>query len=108
MNELTGGIRNALETGENIQKIKQSFINAGYKSAEVEASAREAYSIPQQVQQNPIPSPYGNSQKKSLPQLPMMQTKKTWPIALIIVSVLIVILAGLIGLFWNKITGLFS
>jgi len=38
--EITGGMRNALEKGGDFNKIKQSFLNSGYASNEVEAAAR--------------------------------------------------------------------
>lgn len=34
--ELVGGIRNALDRGEEINKAKQSFINAGYTKKEID------------------------------------------------------------------------
>lgn len=37
--EITGGLRNALERGETIEKAMQSFINAGYSASEVREAA---------------------------------------------------------------------
>ena len=108
MNELTGGIRNALERGENIQKIKQSFVNAGYKPAEVEAASREAYADESQIQpKQEQPTKKGELPKPFLTNPPQKKSK-TWLTITIIVSILIIIIAGLIGLFWDKIISLFK
>ena len=48
--ELVGGIKNGLERGEPMPKIKQSFINAGYKIEEVENAVRKV-SPQNQIQQ---------------------------------------------------------
>ncbi len=37
--EIIGGLRNALDRGESIEKAMQSFINAGYSAAEVREAA---------------------------------------------------------------------
>ena len=51
--ELIGGIRNALERGEPIEKVKQSFLNAGYTPEEIERASRES----SQIQKITISSP---------------------------------------------------
>lgn len=40
LDDIKGGLRNAVERGESLEKAKQSFINAGYNSLEVEQAAR--------------------------------------------------------------------
>lgn len=40
-NEIIGGLRNALERGESIQKAVQSFISAGYNPILVQEAANE-------------------------------------------------------------------
>lgn len=40
--ELQGGIRNAVERGVPVDKVVQTFINAGYSPADVQAAARAA------------------------------------------------------------------
>lgn len=60
--ELQGGIRNALERGQPIEKIVQTFINAGYPPADVQAAARAATEgattiAPQPPSSAALPSP---------------------------------------------------
>ena len=38
--ELIGGLKNALDRGEPLAKAKQSFLNAGYKSEEINAAVQ--------------------------------------------------------------------
>ncbi len=38
--EILGGLKNALERGDSLEKAAQSFINAGYNPAEVRATAQ--------------------------------------------------------------------
>jgi|GEM_PF-939107 len=38
--ELVGGLRNALERGEPLTKAKQSFLNAGYTTQEIQGAAQ--------------------------------------------------------------------
>ena len=125
--ELIGGIKNALEKGESLEKAKQSFLNAGYKKEEVEEAAREvaqhsapvpsptpATTInqsPQQGHNQSIPQP--PSQKpaqqvllKPSTQLPAeQQVSKKLMIILVIVSVLVLAGAAIFGIFWDKIFG---
>ena len=112
MNELTGGIKNALEKGEALQKIKQSFVNAGYKPSEVEAAAQEAQALTRHAQPMPITPQTRPDQLKQLTpqfqQLNQQEESKTWLTTTIIISILILILAALTGIFWDKITGLFK
>ena len=48
--ELVGGIKNALERGEPMPKIKKSFINAGYNQQEVSAAVQKLSSQPTPTQ----------------------------------------------------------
>lgn len=45
MNEITGGLKNAIERGESIEKAKQSFINSGYNPEEVEQAFQELFQL---------------------------------------------------------------
>jgi len=38
--DIVGGLKNALERGRSLDEVKQSFINAGYNSKDVEDSSR--------------------------------------------------------------------
>ena len=71
-NILTGGIQNAVERGQTVENAKQSFINAGYSSQEVEQAAQ--LTTPQQKisaeniaqNQNTNPASPQNSDNSSL------------------------------------------
>lgn len=39
--ELTSGLKNAIENGSSLEQAKRSFINAGYNQREVEQAAKE-------------------------------------------------------------------
>ena len=129
--ELVGGIKNALERGEPLPKIKKSFINAGYKQQEVNAAVQRV-SSPQQPHQ-PQTLQQASQEKKSFfsrlfkkktqpalqqppqsasqpPPISILQTQKKPKqrsklliIIMIIISALILIGAAIFGLYWDKI-----
>jgi hypothetical protein len=130
VNDLIGGVKNAMERGQDMNKIRQSFVNAGYKKEDVEDAINSSNSIYATANQNPIPqnqtqqtpiqpaleapSPQQTSQQNQ-PQSPSFQQlpsptptqpkeKKShlW-IILIVASILILIGAALLGLYWDKI-----
>ena len=43
-NELIGGLKNALERGEPLEKAKKSFLSAGYSTQEIEGAAAKVNS----------------------------------------------------------------
>lgn len=98
--ELIGGIKNALERGEILAKAKQSFLNAGYNPTEIQAAIQK---IPASVHQNSkslnqqLPSQTAPIQKQQ-----PASTAKTI-IILSIVGLVILILAAVLGIFWDKI-----
>jgi hypothetical protein len=107
--DLLGGIKNAMERKESIEKIRLSFLNAGYKLEEVNAAINESnppYSesanqpITETEKFKPLPTSTQIQEKKS--------TSKSFWIILIIICVLILSGAALLGLYWNKIAGLFG
>ncbi len=103
--ELSGGLRNALLRGENITKAKQSFINAGYKTEEVESASQKISTTIKTSQQTTSPVK-SQPQKLQLESIPVVtKPKKLSKKFLIIISaiVLILIASVLLGLFWNKI-----
>lgn len=51
LNGLKGGIKNALEKGDTLEKATQSFINGGYSIQEIEAAVKLLNLDPSQVQQ---------------------------------------------------------
>jgi len=115
--EIVGGLRNALERGETLAKAKQSFLNAGYKTEEVEAAVQKMPTInsqisklvtastesetpaaqPAQTGAQPLPTTTANipGQKKHL--------SKKFIIILVSSAIAALAIAGLLGLFWNKI-----
>jgi len=102
--EISGGIKNALDRGEPLMKAKQSFINAGYTPQEVQAAtqmvrqtssgtARPVNALPS-IQSQPSTSK-DNKSKKTI-------SKKTI-IILAIIGVIILAIALGLGLFWDKL-----
>jgi hypothetical protein len=119
--ELIGGLRNALERGETIDKAKKSFENAGYEKAEIE-DALSKMQVPGQEAATSAPSsgvPTQNpaqgqtqpiikrQQTKVLPTQKRPKLKKHLPKILIIIMVIIAIgiLAAAIalGFFWDRL-----
>jgi len=107
--ELSGGLRNALLRGENINKAKQSFISAGYKPEEVEAASQKIPSTLKNFQQTiPAKLPLGKSQLEfPIPATKLQkqpkQTSKKFLIIIISIAALILVGSALLGIFWDKI-----
>jgi len=114
--ELAGAIKNALERGENLTKIKQSFINAGYSKKNIEAASQNiSQSSIKQPTQTPSPLrkllPFELKQKPTSTQTPQptqitpqpKTKRKILTIILIAVSALILAGAAILGFFWDKI-----
>ena len=95
--QISGGIKNALSRGETLAKAKQSFINGGYSFKEVEEAALMVKSIPSQIAK-PLIDP---SQPK--PAEPKKSSSKKIIIITSIVGAVILVIALVLGLFWNKI-----
>ena len=131
MQELTGGIKNALERGENIEQIKQSFINAGYSQRDVNSSVAEIQSKTTATTPPQTPAPQKTlnslttnqssiqptrnilpSQLKKFPTPKIKTPQKQqrfpgWLIVVIILSIFILVGAALLGFYWDKIVKLF-
>jgi len=121
--EIIGGLKNALERGENLAKAKQSFINAGYKPEDVEAAAQKMpttsktnQSGTEQTAVQPKAQPAQPAQTAAQPKTQAMPTtttktpgqkkslsKKTI-IILVSSAILVFIAAAILGIFWNKIS----
>jgi len=129
--EITAGLRQAIERGYSLEQAKQSFINAGYNSRDIEDSASSlgglltsipeiAYSQKQEEKQNPSIQtqpqqiPQINIQTQQLPQFPPPKKSKLKIIIIILVVILLILIAGFISslLFKDKIIeflkGIFS
>ena len=124
--EIAGGLKNALDRGENLAKAKQSFLNAGYKPEEVEAAVQKMPAMTSTVSQ-PVTAPSeteipaaqaaqpqatqpGQPQAaKPLPttttNIPGQQQKLSKKFIIILVSsaALALIGAAILGIFWDKI-----
>jgi hypothetical protein len=104
--EISGGIKNALDRGETLSKAKQTFINAGYTVQEVQTASQMVKSVPfktsipldpsRPIQPNPTPESIGASLSGS--------SKKTI-IILSVIGATILIAALVLGLFWEKLFG---
>ncbi len=121
--ELRGAIKNALEHRQDITKVKQTFINAGYEPKKVEQATKNIFPQPQPKLQSTLrkilPSELKPKQAPPQPQTPEPQSQfqeqiplqsqdqpkksKTMIIILIIISVIVLIGAALLGLFWDSI-----
>ena len=113
--EVTAGLKNAIERGESIERATQSFINAGYNPVEVKQAAdsltRGGISITNATKfnlpkpkENPEP-PTSNPQIAQPPTTPQKKktSKKTW-ILILIVTLLFITLGTLAAIFfWEDI-----
>lgn len=109
---LIGGLKNALERGETIEKAKQSFINAGYKPEEVTAAAQKVpagiskITTPVATEKTTTPGKTKTttpSQTSSTAPVQKQQISKKFTIILISLASVVVIGLILVGIFWNKI-----
>ncbi|MCK4650212.1 hypothetical protein KAT36_03180 [Candidatus Pacearchaeota archaeon] len=94
--ELSGGLKNAIDRGETLAKAKQTFISAGYKPEEIQAAVRKVSSLAQ-----PIRKPLAQTPQQPTPT-PQKLSKK-FIIILSIIAVSILIIAVVLGLFWDTI-----
>ncbi|GEM_PF-1885842 len=130
--ELTGGLKNALERGESLEKSMESLINAGYNKKEVleaskrlrithegeETSQQEAKKPKEKPKEEQIKKPKENLPKKTLelkakplPEQKIIKKtkKKRKPmssrllwILTILFSIFILVGAAILGLFWDR------
>ena len=110
---LVGGLKNALERGETLEKAKQSFINAGYKPEEVSMAAQKVPAVIPKIDKptnSSIKIKTSNKLKKPIISKPtstapkqQKQVSKTFTIILISLAVVMVIGLVLVGIFWDKL-----
>jgi len=118
MSILTGAIKNALEKGESLDLVAQSFINAGYAKEEIDKAINEINSQGFYRNENPIANPQpavqglrqqipfeAKSNFKPLPTIGFEENKRPFKIYIFlgIIAILILIGAALLGLYWNKL-----
>jgi hypothetical protein len=117
--EIIGGLKNALDRGEPLAKAKQSFLNAGYKPEEIESAVQKMPVATPQMKKPETPE----IKKKNTVENPKTETKqdnktfkttteipgqkkhlsKKFLIILISSSILVLVGAALLGIFWDKI-----
>ncbi len=124
IDDIIGGLKNAIEKGDTLEQAKQSFFNAGYSHDDVEEAARSLHSDSSLVQepeskpQGPEPKPLTAAPKEVIkkpvetpPEETQVKEKSSgkWKlIVLISVLVALIILFIFILIFKDKIIGLFT
>ena len=118
VDEIAESMRNSLERGISLEKIKLSFINAGYNIQSIEKAAQmiqlsfqtpiiQKPAPPQQILKPVKLQPRQPEQKAEVLQVEpvQIQSQKSnfWIIILVIASILILVGAALLGLYWNSI-----
>lgn len=119
--EITAGLRQAIERGYSLEQAKQSFINAGYNSKDIEDSASSLgglltsipeIAFPQKQQEEKQTSSIQtqqisqtNIQTQQLPQFPKPKKSKLKIFIIILIVILLILVAGFISslLFKDKI-----
>lgn len=116
--EIVGGLKNALDRGESLVKAKQSFLNAGYKPAEINAAVQKMPATTSQISKpitapaeakalaaQPKPQPQAQPSPTTTTKIPVQkkQASKKFMIILIIIAILILAGAATLGIFWDKI-----
>lgn len=97
--EIVGGIKNALDRGESLEKAKQSFVNAGYEKSEVEKAAQGLSTF------SDIQQPTASKKKTPLPTIKDSKVKKPskkLKIILFSLGIIFLILLGLVIYLWDK------
>ncbi len=108
--EIQLAMKVALDRGENLEKIKTSFINAGYTKEDVQEAAAQLTSpyqisperqVPSQSesiktnQENSLPEP--PIKGKPLPELPKLKKKTSKKKLIILIILLLIIFLGAIA-----------
>ncbi len=129
--EIAGGLKNAVERGQDLEKAMRSFANAGYSIEEVNIAAQRlsgirpmvepeqpaettsqaiVQSVPQQTTaQQPATAQPATGQAPTTQALPTSPTptpkksSKKLIIILMILSALTLVSAALLGIFWNQL-----
>jgi hypothetical protein len=96
--EILGGIKNALDRGEPLEKAKQTFINSGYTPQEVQ----EAVQLIGPQSAKPL-NPAKPTSTQPIATPPTEKSSKKTIIIMSIVGAVILVSALVLGIFWNKI-----
>lgn len=102
---LIGGLKNALERGESIEKAKQSFINAGYKPEEVTAAAQKVPATTSKINTSPVAPTKTASASQPLPAVSGQKKQISKKFTIILISLAVVVIIGIIFavIFRNKL-----
>lgn len=117
--EISIGLKNAVDRGESLPIAEKTFLNAGYNKKEVMLAAQKLGQAQRQTPQPAQTKPQKKENQKTLqtsktqtspqnslqnikPQNPKKHFPRWLIITLIIVSALILIGATVFGLFWDK------
>jgi len=105
MSLLSGPIKNALERGESIDQIKQSFLNASYSQEDIQTAINEINEWQRLQSSVPAKPEKATSGYKVLPSINANAKKENyWRYMLLgIICLLILIGAVVLGLYWNKL-----
>jgi hypothetical protein len=109
--EITAGLKQAVEKGYNIETVKRSFINAGYSKEDVEDSSRVLLGYASTLP--PLPTahlPTTPIMQKPLPPMPLRQptmppkqNHRMTAFVIILIVVLVFLLGVLIAsIFWKE------
>lgn len=119
--EILGGLRNALEHGESLEKAVQSFINAGYNPRQVKAAANQLSSGSSTILHEPnseeFPAPIHSESdtpkppagiESTLEPKELSEKSKKIVVSLIVLFIILIALLILALIFQDKIIDLFS
>lgn len=110
--ELSGGLKNALDRGETLAKAQQSFISAGYKPAEVATASQKIQILTSPIGRQIPPLSDVSTKPQGINSLPLNSAvisgqqktfSKKFIIILISIAVVILVGAAALGIFWDKI-----
>lgn len=124
--EIKVGIRNALDRNQDIESAKRSLVNAGYESKIVEAAAGEINTKPKElegkeinkkskvkkikqkkIKPKKIKKAKVRKEKKGhankLPNQVIAKPKKKRAAIYVVISIIVLVLAALLGLYWDKL-----
>ena len=97
-----------MDRGQDLGHAKQSFLNAGYSAQEVESAVRKiggisrVFVVPEGSAPLP-PTPLSGSKMLPIQRTPASPKKRK--IVIIVISVIILLVAGLLGRFWGTLFG---
>ena len=111
--DIIGGVKNALERGQSLQEVKQSFLNSGYRSEEIEAAVQMVPQITSKISKLLVGAEPSKDSKKKMAKERKVKNKeepeekagasKGLVIGLIIMSLLVVGGGIFMFFFWEQL-----